>query len=119
MAEFDPNRKDKWFWTMRIMQPEGVIAEYFHKAKQEIERKKNFTNLELVQLGRFEEGLAAQQMYMGPYSAEGPTIIKIHDFIKSQAYKLSGKHHEIYLSDPRRVAPEKMKTIIRQPMAKQ
>ncbi len=55
-------------------------------------------------------------MHIGPYSAEAPTIRKLHDFIKETGHELRGKNHEVYLSDPRRSAPEKIKTVIRQPM---
>ena len=68
---------------------------------------------------RFEEGLSAQVMHIGPYSEERPTIEKLHAFIAEQGYEPSGKHHEIYLGDPRRAAPEKLKTIIRQPVRPQ
>ncbi len=57
-------------------------------------------------------------MYYGSYSDEGPTIVKMHEFAEEQGYELSGKHHEIYLSDPRKVEPDKCKTIIRQPIRK-
>jgi len=70
-----------------------------------------------VRLERFAEGPAAQVMHVGPYSTEGPTIERLHAFIAEQGGERSGKHHEIYLSDPRRSAPEKLKTIIRQPIA--
>jgi hypothetical protein len=66
----------------------------------------------------FREGLAAQIMHLGPYAEEHPTIEKIHSFIQANGYDFNGKHHEIYLSDPRKAAPEKMKTILRQPIKK-
>ncbi|HEX6054394.1 MAG TPA: GyrI-like domain-containing protein, partial [Intrasporangium sp.] len=62
------------------------------------------------------EGLSAQVLHVGPYSAEGPTLRALHEFIAEQGRELAGKHHEIYLGDPDRSAPEKLKTIIRQPM---
>jgi len=70
-----------------------------------------------LRLERFAEGRAAQLLHTGPYSAEAPNIERLHAFIAEQGGKLSGRHHEIYLSDPRRVAPERLKTIIRQPFA--
>jgi hypothetical protein len=66
---------------------------------------------------RLTEGLAAQITHIGPYAAEGPTIQRLHAFIAEWGYQRRGKHHEIYLSDPRRVDPEKPKTILRQPVA--
>ena len=78
-------------------------------------KKKNPVALSKVRFEAYDEGKAAQIMYIGPYSEEGPTIERIHAFIKESGYELSGKHHEVYLSDPRRAAPEKLKTVIRQP----
>ncbi|MFQ5793639.1 MAG: GyrI-like domain-containing protein, partial [Candidatus Bipolaricaulia bacterium] len=69
-----------------------------------------------IRFEAFHEGLSAQIMHIGPYSAEGPTVEKLHSFIKENGYELRGKHHEVYLSDPRRAAPEKMRTVIRQPV---
>ena len=85
---------------------------------EEVRRKKNPAALDKMKFGRFEEGLAAQIMHIGPYAAEGPTVKMLHEFIHSRGYNLRGKHHEIYLSDPRRSAPEKMKTVIRQPVGR-
>jgi hypothetical protein len=70
-----------------------------------------------ARLERFEEGSCAQVLHVGPFGAEGPTIAMLHAFIQDQGYSINGKHHEIYLSDPRRSAPEKWKTIIRQPFS--
>ncbi len=72
--------------------------------------------LERLRLERLAEGLAAQVLHVGPYSAEGPTVVSLHAFVAEQGRELAGKHHEVYLGDPRRSAPEKLKTIIRQPM---
>jgi len=106
--------KDIWKWTAMIMQPEYVTKDMFDKALEQVAKKKNPAALSRVRFEIFHEGLSAQIMHIGPYSAEGPTIEKIYDFIKGKGYKQEGKHHEIYLSDPRKTAPEKMKTVIRQ-----
>ncbi len=118
MAEFDINHKEKWLWTMMIMQPKIVSAEYFRQAVKEVSQKKDLSNLAKVRLECYEEGLAAQLMHIGTYAAEGPNIAKIHEYIREQGGNLGGKHHEIYLSDPRRSAPDKLKTIIRQPFSR-
>jgi hypothetical protein len=84
----------------------------------EVGRKKNLPALPKARLERFEEGPSAPILYIGPYSDEGPTIARIHAFIREHGYSFDGsrqKHHEIYLSDPRRSAPEKWRTIIRWP----
>jgi len=114
MAKFDVENRDIWKWTAMIMQPEYVSKELFGEALGQVTKKKNPAALSKVRFESFHEGISAQIMHIGPYSAEGPTIERIHGFIKEKGYKLNGKHHEIYLSDPRKTAPEKMKTVIRQ-----
>ncbi|PKP60189.1 MAG: hypothetical protein CVT88_03540 [Candidatus Altiarchaeales archaeon HGW-Altiarchaeales-1] len=108
--------KDRWKWTLMIMQPEYVTKDIFGKALEEVKKKKNLPFLSKIRLENLHEGLSAQILYVGHYDAEHTTIEKIHAFIKEKGYKFSGKHHEIYLSDPRKTAPEKLKTIIRQPI---
>ncbi len=116
ITQFSTENKDAWKWTSIIMQPEYVTEDLVRKALEEVEKKKDPLALPKIRFESFHEGLSAQTMHIGPYSAEGPTIEKLHNFIKENGYELKGKHHEIYLSDPRRSAPERMKTAIRQPM---
>jgi len=116
MTRFSVETKNEWKWTGMIMQPEYVTEEIISKALEQT-RKKNLPALSKIRFEAFSEGPSAQIMHIGPFSAEGPTIEKIRNFIKKQGYNLSGKHHEIYLSDPRKSAPEKMKTVLRQPMS--
>jgi len=116
MTMFSADRKDEWKWTAMIMQPKYVSAEDFKIAVEQVKKKKNPVALPKVRFESFKEGPAAQIMYVGPFSAEGPTIAKIHAYIKSCGHALSGKHHEIYLNNPATTAPEKLKTILRQPM---
>ena len=105
-----------WKWTLMIMQPEQVTKDLFEEAFERVKKKKNPPALSKIRFESFYEGLSAQIMYIGPYSDEVPTIKRIHRFITENGYKPRGKQHEIYLSDSRRVAPEKMKTILRQPV---
>lgn len=116
MARFSIEDKDIWKWTSMIMQPEYVTEDLVSKALEQVEKKKNPPALSKIRFEGFHEGMSAQIMYIGSYSAEGPSIKKLHNFIKETGHELRGKHHEIYLSDPRRSAPERMKTVIRQPM---
>lgn len=109
---------EKWRWTMMLMQSKGVTAELIEKVRAEAMRKKPNPALAKVRLEAFREGTCAQVMHIGPYSAEKPTIEKLHAFIAAEGYRLAGKHHEIYLGDPRRATPEKLRTIVRQPVAK-
>ena len=116
MTAFSMKNKELWKWTAMIMQPEYVTNDLFYEAREQLKKKKENPVLPDVILDSFLEGKAGQIMHIGPFSEEGPTIEKLHKFIEASGYKLSGKHHEIYLSDIRRSAPEKWKTIIRQPM---
>jgi hypothetical protein len=117
MSAFSTGNKDAWKWTVMIMQPEFITPAMVEEASREVRRKKNPVSLPLVRFEAFEEGRAAQIMHIGPFSEEGPTIEKVHSFIEDNGGRRVGKHHEIYLSDMRRTAPEKLKTIVRQPMA--
>ncbi len=116
MSAFSIADKSAWDWTMLIMQPDEVTADVFAAAKGKAAAKVPGAALERLRLERLAEGLAAQVLHVGPYSAEGPTVASLHAFIAEQGRELAGKHHEVYLGDPRRSAPEKLKTIIRQPM---
>ena len=117
MSSFIKDKKDDWKWTLMIMQPELVKKEMVVKAIEEVRKKKNPVALPLVRFESFSEREVAQIMHIGPFSEEGPTVEKLHVFIGDSGSQRIGKHHEIYLSDIRRAAPEKWKTIIRQPMS--
>jgi hypothetical protein len=116
MTDFSIERKEDWDWTMMIAQPQPVTAEWVEKARQEALKKKGLALLEQVRFETYIEGCSAQLMHTGPYSAEGPNVARLHAFITAQGGQLAGlRHHEIYLGDVRRTAPEKLKTVIRQP----
>ena len=116
MSEFSLETKDRWQWTMMIMQPDEVTQEIVDAAQGELARKKDPPALSKLRYERYHEGLSVQIMYLGAYADEGPTIARMHEFIRENGYDFNGKHHEIYLGDPRRTAPEKLKTVIRQPV---
>jgi hypothetical protein len=121
MAEFSSERKAGWSWTMMIAQPDDVTPERFARAREAVARKKAMPGLDQARLERFEEGLCAQILHVGPYSAEEPTIRRLHAFIGEMGGRFDGRHqrhHEIYLGDPRRSPPEKWRTIIRQPFVR-
>jgi hypothetical protein len=118
MDQFSMDDKDSWSWTMMIMQPPWVTPDLVDEARAEASRKKDSPALSRLRLAPYHEGLSVQILYLGPYDEEGPTIARMHAFADEQGYDLRGKHHEIYLSDPRRTAPERLKTVIRQPIAK-
>lgn len=100
-----------------IMQPEYVTPLLVTQALALSAQKKPLSALSRIRFAPYAEGLSAQIMHLGPYAEEAPTIEKLHAYIDEQGYRLRGKHHEIYLSDPRHSAPSRMKTILRQPIA--
>jgi hypothetical protein len=116
MTKFSVDHKDEWKWTSMIMQPKYVTAEDVKLAIEQTRKKKNLSALSKLRFEGFQEGKAAQIMYIGQFSAEGPTVQKIHDYILKSGHTVNGKHHEIYLNDPSKTPPEKLKTILRQPM---
>ena len=116
MDDFLTGDKSNWQWTAMMMQPDVVTAEHFAAAVQQVREKKDPPGLGRLRFETFEEGPSAQIMHLGPYSEEGPTIEKLHAFIAEQGYARHGKHHEIYLGDPRRTKPGKLKTVLRQPV---
>lgn len=115
LSAFTNNDRTKWQWTMMILQPDFVEESIIDAALAQVERKKALPALGALRLERLSEGPCAQILHVGPFTAEGPTIARVHEFIESRS-ALAGKHHEIYLSDIRRADPAKWKTIIRQPM---
>jgi hypothetical protein len=118
MDDFLTLNKDRWQWTMMMLQPEHITAEMFEEARAAVLKKRPSPALSQVRFERFQEGLSVQILYLGAYADEGPTIARMHTFIHDNGYVPAGKHHEIYLGDPRRTAPEKLKTVIRQPVRK-
>lgn len=115
LSAFIANDRSKWQWTMMIMQPDFVEEAVIQASVAEVKRKKALPAVSDLRLESFSEGLCGQILHIGPFSQEGPTIQRVHDFIGERS-ALTGKHHEVYLSDIRRTDPAKWKTIIRQPM---
>ena len=117
MKVFMPETADrnKWQWTLMIMQPDFITRKDFENAVAAAGKKKDNPLIDKVRFESYTEGESTQIMHIGPYSAEGPNIQKLHQKIAGIGGKLTGRHHEIYLSDPRRAAPDKIKTVVRQP----
>jgi hypothetical protein len=118
MTAYTAADRDSWKWTMMIMQPEVVTQEMVAEIREEVQAKKQPPALAKLRFEPLPEGLSVQILYFGPFKNEGPTIARLHTFIHDNGYTEAGKHHEIYLSDLRRTDPEKLKTVIRQPMQK-
>lgn len=115
MAQFSTADKSQWKWTLMIMQPHLVSPATINAAMDAVQKKKALPGLERLRFAPFAEGRCAQVLHVGPFSEEGPTIERLHQFIDARAQR-SGKHHEIYLSDIRKADPKNWKTILRQPM---
>lgn len=115
MSAFVSNDRANWKWTMMIMQPAFVANETIDAAIAEVRAKKKLPAIDKLRLEEFAEGRCAQVLHIGPFSEEGPTIQRLHEFIDARSGR-TGKHHEIYLTDIRRADPKKWKTILRQPM---
>jgi len=118
---FDITVKDNWLYTLMIMQPDLITKELFEEAREQVRKKKGDSeSLARARLARFEEGLCVQVMHVGPYATEPTTVDRMKEFMKANGLKDNvgpkGKHHEIYWSDPRKAAPDKMKTILRHPV---
>ena len=111
-------RKEEWKWTSMMRIPDFVKEEDIEKAIKLFEEKKNPENIHKLRYEKYEEGTVVQVLHLGPFSEEGPVIENMHEYAESEGYSLHKKHHEIYLSDPRRTKPEKLRTVIRQPITK-
>ena len=120
---FDINIKDNWSYTLMIMQPDVITKELFEEAREQVRKKKGDSEkLSKARLAYFEEGLCVQVMHIGPYATEPATIERMRAFAEENGYRdcvgHERKHHEIYMSDPRRASPEKLKTVLRHPVEK-
>jgi len=114
--EFDRRDKSSWSWTAMIMQPEFISRDMFEQMLPEVRKKKKLPGVDRIRFERWEEGKCVQTLHVGPYSEEHETIASLHRYAHEQGHALHGKHHEIYLNTPDRTAPEKLRTILRQPV---
>lgn len=113
---FIAGRKDEWDWTMMIMMPDFVDEASFQQARGRAAEKLGAIS-ESLRLETLEEGLCLQALHIGSYDEEGPLLAKLHkEIMPAERYEFAGRHHEIYLGDPRRTAPQKLKTLLRQPV---
>jgi hypothetical protein len=119
MEKFTKDRdKSEWDWTLMIMTPEWITNEMFETIFKTLSEKALNPLFDKVRLEMLEEGMCVQTLHIGTYDDEGPVLEKMHnEFIPSHNLKMVKKHHEIYLSDFRKVDPKKLKTILRQPVA--
>ncbi|MCL6250330.1 GyrI-like domain-containing protein [Altererythrobacter sp. KTW20L] len=112
-AYTQPGRRDEWRWTLMLMLPDWIEGEHVAEARA----AKYGMDLSMVRMGRLDEGLSLSRLHLGPFADEAPVLHRLHhELIPQGGYAFNGQHHEIYLSDPRRTVPEKLKTILRQPV---
>lgn len=122
-GKFDITVKDNWFYTLMMLHPDLITQEMFEETREQVRKKRGDSpTLAKLRLGFFEEGLTVQMMHIGPYATEPATLKTMLDFAAEQGYHdrvgLGGKHHEIYLGDPRKADPAKLKTVLRHPIEK-
>ncbi|MFV0315393.1 MAG: GyrI-like domain-containing protein [Microthrixaceae bacterium] len=118
MEAFTTGRdKSRWDWTAMLMVPDWLDDDHLRDAIDQLRAKGGAPALDSLRLEGLDEGLAAQTLHVGSYDDEAPVLAEMHDaFIPTNGYVMTGKHHEIYLSDPRRTTPDKLRTILRQPV---
>ena len=119
MKDFSIENKDIWLWKVFIVQPDFITETMFESSIEEVKKKKDLPSIDKLRFETLNEGLSAQILHIGSYNNEPKTVKKLHDFIAEKGYSFDGlvqKHHEIYLSDMRKTASEKLKTILRQPV---
>jgi hypothetical protein len=118
MAAFTTARdKGAWDWTMMLMVPEWVTDDRVAATRDAVAGKKFGARLERVRVAVLDEGLCVQTLHVGPFEDEAPLLADLHErYVPEHGLVMTGKHHEIYLGDPRRTAPERLRTILRQPV---
>ena len=117
-GEFDITNPGNWRWTVMIMQPDHISQEMYQGALEQLRKKRPSPALDELRFEKFHEGLCLQTMHIGPYAEEMTTIARMDAYAQENGYSMHGKHHEIYLGDPRRAEPSKLKTVLRHPVRK-
>ncbi|MBZ5586969.1 MAG: GyrI-like domain-containing protein [Acidobacteriia bacterium] len=117
-GNFDFQSTDRWRWTLLTMQPKHITETMVARALEDTREKIGTPAATRLRFGRFREGLSIQTMHVGPYHEEPRTMARMRSFASENGYRYRGKHHEIYLGDPRRAKPDKLRTILRQPVEK-
>ena len=118
-AAFLTRAKNEWRWTMMITQPEWITEALVDDAVRLTAARKHLPATDRIRFQRYAEGLSVQVLHVGPYDDEGPVLQRLHhEFMPANGLTFNGPHHEIYLSDPRKTEPAKLRTILRQPVAR-
>ncbi len=116
-AYVQDGRREEWRWTLMIMLPDWITQDHVDAALATQARKKPSLDFSRLRMEALEEGLSMQHLHLGPFSEEGLKLAQLHEeILPERGLTFNGHHHEIYLSDPRRTAPEKLRTVLRQPV---
>jgi hypothetical protein len=113
-----PISRDRMAWRLMLLLPEEVSAEFVDEVRAKVHAKKDLARLGEIRVQTFTEGPSVQVLHLGPYADETPTVARLLAFAEANGYELAGSHHEIYLNDPNKTAPEKLKTVVRYPVRK-
>lgn len=117
MNVFVAGNKDAFQWTMMIMQPEWITQEFYKRGVEIARQKRSDLPYDALRLDTYYEGRSLQRLHIGSYNDEAPSLAQLHhEIMPERSLNYNGNHHEIYLSDPRKVSSEKLKTILRQPI---
>jgi len=109
--------KSRWDWTLLMAVPDWICEEHLDRVRQALAGTGRAPRLDAVRLETFDEGLCVQTLHVGSYDAEGPVLATMHhEYIPAHGLRMVGRHHEIYLNDPRRTPPDRLRTILRQPV---
>ena len=117
-GQFDIRKPGNWKYTLMILQPDLITTEMFTEALSQLRKKKPSPAIERLRFERFHEGLCIQMMHIGPYADEPATVAKMEAFAQENGYSMHKQHHEIYMGNPLRADPSKLKTILRHPVKK-
>ncbi len=114
---FTARAKDSWHWRMLISQPGWITEEAIAEAKRLTAAKKDLPAIADVRREVLHEGISAQVLHIGPYDDEGPVLARLHgEWLRANGLRMTGLHHEVYVGDPRRSEPAKLRTVLRQPV---
>lgn len=110
--------KSRWHWRLLNLVPAWLTAVHVAAALDAVARAGHAPSIADLRLEPLDEGLVVQTLHVGPYDDEGPVLAAMHEYVASEGYALTGRHHEVYLGDPRRTAPDRLRTILRQPVVR-
>lgn len=119
LSAFRSRDKSSWDWTLMIAQPDWITADLVDEALHVARTRRRSAALDRLRFENYPEGLSVQTLHVGSYDDEGPTLARLHEeFLPANGLHPTGRHHEVYLSDPRKTVPARLRTILRQPVGR-